>query len=49
MSNCSAINEPIFVGLKKGLEGGKIERLHMVNLNTSNNGWVNLSQGIGAS
>jgi hypothetical protein len=49
MSNCAVINEPIFIGLKKALESGKIERLHLVNLNTSHSAWASFSSGIAAS
>ena len=39
MSNCAIINEPIFIGLRKGLENGKIQRLLLVNINTSHGAW----------
>jgi hypothetical protein len=46
MSNCAIINEPIFVGLKKALENGKMQRLHLVNINTSHSAWQNVAQGM---
>jgi Ran GTPase-activating protein (RanGAP) involved in mRNA processing and transport len=49
MSNCAIINEAIFVGLKKALEGGKLKMMHLVNVNSSHIAWQSLASGMAKS
>jgi hypothetical protein len=49
MSNCAIINEAIFVGLKKALEGGKLQIMHLVNVNSSHIAWQSLASGMAKS